>query len=326
MSLLVSLIAVGDSGILPPNSVSNGELAKVPANTMKGNDTGLSADVKDLTVEEINTLLNTAVAILNTKGDLLTHNATTEVRLPIGAPGQLMTPDPSVSLGVKWDSLLPNAVEDLLIITNDGDTGFFMSAQPSAPDAFAAYLNGQLRLRGVDYTQSGFVFTWLDPGGLTLKTTDIVVLRFNDTALSIPSTKEVFISATDYGADNGDYRVRNISMNGDFNFTFFVPFDFSSVNSATLIGIPSAGAAGAGKDIDLSSEYATFGQASNANSEADTGTTYDLTGTSGEITEVVDLLVVLSSLAASDVVGINVDHNGIGGAIDYLGVKLNYNV
>lgn len=38
----------------------------------------------------------------NTKGDLLTHNGTTQVRLPVGTNGQILIADSSVSQGVKW--------------------------------------------------------------------------------------------------------------------------------------------------------------------------------------------------------------------------------
>lgn len=183
MSLLVSLISVGDSGILPPNSVSNAELAIVPPNTMKGNDTGSPADVKDLTVAEVNALLGTGAAILTTKGDLLSHDSTTEVRLPVGADGQIPIADSGEASGIKWDTALPNAVEDAFIPTLS-QTIFTLSSTPSGPAAFALYLNGQLRLRGTDYTQSGTTLTWLDPGGLTLLTTDELIARYNDTALA----------------------------------------------------------------------------------------------------------------------------------------------
>ena len=139
-----------------------------------------------------------------------------------------------------------------------------------------------------------------------------------------PELKEIFLAGTNYGANLGNIRVRSIGGSGGFRFTFKAPVDLVTVDSIVLIGIPTAGAAGAGKDIDLSSDYGALGEASNFHSESDTTTLYDLTGTSGQWTAVLDLTVVLSQLAADDYVGIFVDHNGIGGAIRYAGIRLRY--
>lgn len=147
---------------------------------------------------------------------------------------------------------------------------------------------------------------------------------FVDDALNTLRTKEVFLSARNYGNNLGTYRTETQGSAASDNYTFYIPDDFGTLVSFKVIGIPSAGAAGAGKDIDLSSEYGTLGEASNFHSETDTTTVYDLTGTSGQLTEVLDLSVVLTSLAAGDFLGMQIDHMGIGGSIDYIGFKLIY--
>lgn len=124
---------------------------------------------------------------------------------------------------------------------------------------------------------------------------------------------------------SGDYRQRSVGTNGSFNFNFNIPSDFNSLISFVAVGIVSAGAAGIDKGIDLTSQYGLAGQASNFNAESDIGTLYDLSGTSGQLTEIVDLSVVLSAIAAGQYGGINVAHDAIGGAIGYLGLRLNYN-
>ena len=58
MSLLVSLISPGNGGVIPPNSVTNAELAQMPACTLKGNDLGILGNAKDLTVTESLDLLS----------------------------------------------------------------------------------------------------------------------------------------------------------------------------------------------------------------------------------------------------------------------------
>ncbi len=70
------------------------------------------------------------------------------------------------------------ATEDTFVPTL-AQTVFGLSGTPGSDAAFAWYLNGQLRLRGIDYTQVGTVVTWLDPGGLTLKITDEMIARYN---------------------------------------------------------------------------------------------------------------------------------------------------
>jgi len=139
-----------------------------------------------------------------------------------------------------------------------------------------------------------------------------------------PIVKEVFLSSTNYANDNSDYRTKAVSATGGARFTFKIPDDFNSLTSIYLIGQVSVGAAGSGKNIDLSSDYGAAGEALNQHSETDTTTTYDFTGYSGQNNSIIDLSVVLSSLAAGDYVGIFVDHNAIGGGIDYLGIKLLY--
>jgi len=127
----------------------------------------------------------------------------------------------------------------------------------------------------------------------------------------------------DFNGDDGNRRRRQIGPAADYNFNFFVPFDATSIQEVTLLGICSAGAAGPGRDIDLSSDYAAVGEDKATHQETDTTTVYDFTGLTDEIIEI-DLTPVLSVLAAGDHVGVNVDHNGLGGAIEYLGVRLRY--
>lgn len=138
-----------------------------------------------------------------------------------------------------------------------------------------------------------------------------------------PPTRDVFFSPQRNGS-TGEYRRRRIGGAGAFEFTFRVPHDFTSIISLVAIGIPTAGAAGAGKDIDLISNYASVGENLAFHSESDLGTVYDFSGTADEITNVLDLSIVFNSLSANDLCGVNIDHNGIGGAIDYLGIRLRY--
>lgn len=221
------------------------------------------------------------------------------------------------------NSSIPKAVEDNPVVTNNGDTVFTLSSSPSGPAALSVYLNGQLRLRSTDYTQTGTTITWLDPGGVTLVTPDVFIARYNDVAGG--GNKVIFLSGTNYDGNEGNYRIKALAATGAQRFAFYMPDELNSIVSFKAIGIVSAGAAGASRDIDLSSDYGTIGEASNQHTESDTGSTYDYTGKSGQLAEVLDLTAVLSLVSAGDYMGIFIDHKGIGGSIDYIGFKLVYN-
>lgn len=109
------------------------------------------------------------------------------------------------------DNAVPAAIEDNLTISTPGQTVFTLSGTPSSNANFTLYLNGQLRLRGVDYTQAGTTLTWLDPGSLTLLTTDELLAQFN-VAPSVPGslysvfgrTGVVIATLSDYDASQID--------------------------------------------------------------------------------------------------------------------------
>lgn len=129
--------------------------------------------------------------------------------------------------------------------------------------------------------------------------------------------------ASDLPQVEQNYQTRSIGATGSRNWTFAIPLDFGELVSLEAIGIPSAGAAGAARDIDFNSNYALVGEAITANAESDTGTLYDLTGTSGEFFAF-DVSVVFSALQPGHICGLEIDHNGIGGNIEYVGIRLVY--
>jgi len=49
--------------------------------------------------------------VTTTKGDLITHNGTTEVRLPVGANGLVLTANSAVGLGVEWAAVPANTLQ-----------------------------------------------------------------------------------------------------------------------------------------------------------------------------------------------------------------------
>ncbi len=134
----------------------------------------------------------------------------------------------------------------------------------------------------------------------------------------------LFFPCPDYDSNTADYRTRAVGATAEQRFNFQIPSDFGTLVSVELCGMVSAGAAGSGKDIDLASDYAAVGEIYNQHSESDTGTTYDFTGLTYMWARI-DLSPVFSALGAGDQCGVLVDHNGIGGTINYFGIILEYN-
>lgn len=264
------------------------------------------------------------VNALNITGGLKDDDVTTAIALGDGSNTSFNTTNKTIVGAVnEVNGNIPVANTDKLTISSDGQTAFTLSSTPSSAAAFGLYLNGQLREDTVDYSFSGTNLTWNDPGGLTLKTTDILIAKYNDVGVTTGVKIRHYV-ATDYNANSGDSRVRAIAGTGGHRFSFPIPSDFNSLVSVYLVGEITSGAAGSGKDIDLSSEYGGMDQASNFYSETDTTTVYDFTGKSGQRTRAIDLSVVLNNIAADQGVGVFVDHNGIGGSINYLWVELKY--
>lgn len=125
----------------------------------------------------------------------------------------------------------------------------------------------------------------------------------------------------DLNANDGTYRVHNIGTNGTHRFSFSVPEEAGAIVAVRMVGwATAAGAVGAGKDIDLFSEYGADGEAKDFNAESDITTTYTIPAVDELFT--INLLTVFSALAAGDRAGIRIDHMGIGGNVAYLGVEL----
>lgn len=87
------------------------------------------------------------------------------------------------------------AKHDNLTVSSPGQTSFTLSTTPDDVTTALLTVNGQTRKYGVgeDFTISGTTLTWLDPGGMTLKTTDIVQIWY-DISLTPPSLNPLFVA------------------------------------------------------------------------------------------------------------------------------------
>lgn len=135
--------------------------------------------------------------------------------------------------------------------------------------------------------------------------------------------KEI-IQQAEPNANLGSLRVRSIGGTGGHRLNFHVPPDFGTLVSAALVAITkSAGAVGAGRDIDLTAEYGQrVGEAYNNHTVADTTSTY-VVPAENQGWEI-DLSTLLAGINAGDSGGLFIDHNGIGGSIAYRGIRIRY--
>ncbi len=101
--------------------IVNKFLAQAPADTLKGNNTGSTANVTDLTVSQVNAMLGTLTNPMTTGGDLIYGGTSgTPLRLANGSSGQVLTSNGGTS-APSWQTN-PSA------ITNNYYSGYFGGA------------------------------------------------------------------------------------------------------------------------------------------------------------------------------------------------------
>lgn len=134
--------------------------------------------------------------------------------------------------------------------------------------------------------------------------------------------REIFFQF-DYGSNEGDFRTRDVGGSGNYRATFAVPQDFVSLVALEAIAINASSLTGV-QNFDLESDYGAVGELYTTHSESDTIITYDFTGTTNEIVAL-NVASVFAALAAGDFCGLFINHQAIGGSLDYLGIRLRYN-
>lgn len=127
----------------------------------------------------------------------------------------------------------------------------------------------------------------------------------------------------DQDGNLGTYRIKSQIGSVQFRYTFAIPMDFKKLISAKLLGNVSAGAAQTNRDIDLFINSHQEGEVENQKTTSDTTTLYDLSAFANKTYGLV-FTSLIPTPTAGDTVGINVDHNGIGGTIFYFRLELIY--
>jgi hypothetical protein len=117
--------------------------------------------------------------------------------------------------------------------------------------------------------------------------------------------------------------VVEVKTNDNFRMTFSIPHDFCTLRHAFLCIIPDASAAQIDRNIDIHSSFCGVGEVYNENSISLVSELYDLSASAFKLTQI-DLSPVLNGIEAGDLVGIHIDHNGVGGSIYYAGICFEY--
>jgi len=122
------------------------------------------------------------ISELTTAGDILYHNGTTVVRLPVGADNQVLTVDTALGGKLAWentaatDTEVQEAIATQTITGTDTALTATLTFTPKSNASVVLFLNGVQQRQGVgkDYTISGTTITWLASSGsaVDMETTD----------------------------------------------------------------------------------------------------------------------------------------------------------
>lgn len=118
---------------------------------------------------------------------------------------------------------------------------------------------------------------------------------------------------------NAGRRIRNIGASGDFDFDFIAPPDLGTLTRLEMWGA-SRSATNPAAPITLTSSYGTVPEAPDNDTTAVAIAPAFVTGELFSYS----IAGAFPSLVPGDSAGVNVNHGGIGGSLDYYGVYMEY--
>ena len=129
-----------------------------------------------------------------------------------------------------------------------------------------------------------------------------------------------FQVTVDHDGNLDNYRIKSQIGSVTFRYTFQLPWDLKGLLSVELVGNVSNGAAQASRDIDRYVSAHQIGEVVNQKSASDTTTTFDLSASSNK-TYGFNFTSLIPAPTAGDIVGLQQDHNSLGGTIYYFQIQ-----
>ena len=244
------------------------------------------------------------------------NNASKDYYLNINIDGTDQTPRRRIAV---WNFLRKD-VDEVTTGTLQANTQVIAPIVKANSQIIAPIINATSKVITSNLTATTGFFSYL--GSLVDRITTLFVQNINVSGNLTGITKEVFYPVETSG-NAGNFRTRRVGATGNQNFNTIIPDDFVSLVSVEAVGIVSgAGTSGIDKDIDLASNCVGATDLYTSNSVTDTTSTYTISD-QNTVWEM-NISSVFSNISAGDYCGINIDHNSIGGSIDYLGIKLKY--
>lgn len=105
-----------------------------------------------LTATDVGAIPNT---VLTTKGDLLGYNGSTDVRVPVGTNGQVLTADSTSSTGVSYQTPASGGTVTSVAATTNSVSGLTLTGSPITTSGTLAFTLGQSSTSTNGYLSSG---------------------------------------------------------------------------------------------------------------------------------------------------------------------------
>jgi len=233
--------------------------------------------------------------------------------------------DNAIESSGKGSVVLGYAGAQDLKATGDGSVAIGNGVIADAANAFAigkGFTNDEADSFAVGFGDMDFQVS--EPNIVTVYGDLEVTGTTTPSSITEPNEREVFFQA---GRTNtyGDFEVRGITGGGTYCLTGHVPYDFDSLTSLKAIFFVASGAAQSNRHFHLESDYGTDGEVYTNHEESDDTIYVDLTGYTDKIYGLdISSVVDAGDLAAGDLIGIEVNHQNLGGTLRYLGMLMQY--
>jgi hypothetical protein len=223
----------------------------------------------------------------------------------------------------NWKVFYSNGTGAVVELALGGAGLFLQSNGAGIAPTWAAGIIAAHAMNGVFHTAGNWKTFCSNGAGQVVEISDAAVnqvLSSNGVA-AIPSWKEVtecLYFSVDTDANFGDYRTKSIGTGGNFQGSFIVPDNFSSLVSLKAIFCPLANFVGA--TATLTSDYSAEGELYNNHSESASPVYSGTASTWGSL----DISGVFTALAAGDRCGLRIVIGATGTTLHFLGYELKY--